>query len=211
MLDGHIHDDQITASSAIAQRFAPKFARPNSSSSSSWWSPAWRNWRHGHPNQALNNGQNYIQIDFRQKTRLVSIEFKSIKNQRSIHTYHLDYSFDGKVWYQGTNTTKILYNNVDDQNIKAIGESRLQWPIEARLIRIIIDSVSSSKTTKTTTTIMTKKQKIDSNSKGNIHNQYLAVKFELYGCYLKELESSTRPASTECKLICFFVSLSHCF
>lgn len=202
MSDGHIHDDQITASSAISQRFAPKFSRPNLSSS--FWSPAWRNWRHGHHNQA--NEQHYIQIDFRQKTRLVRIEFKSIKNQRNIHMYHLEYSFDGNVWYLGSNSTKIIYNNVgNDENIKAIGESWLEKPIEARLIRLIIDSVSTITTKPTKTATMKMKQKID--FKDNVHNQYLAVKFELYGCYLKELESSTRPASNECKFVFRFLNI----
>ncbi|OTF74882.1 hypothetical protein BLA29_006286 [Euroglyphus maynei] len=58
-------------------------------------------------------------------------------------------------------------------------------------------STSSSSSSSSAMAKMKMKQKID--FKDNNHNQYVAVKFELYGCYLKELESSTRPASNECK------------
>lgn len=150
MANGKILDGQLSASSAVGRQFSPQNARPNAES---FWSPWIRNW----------NSEHYIQIDFKIPTRLYRVVYYSVDGMRRITKYHIKYSYDGYVWYNGTNATDLVYNG-------QIGDSLVQKPIEARFVRFVIDSVNRIGGKET-------------------ENQYIAVKFELFGCYLENNHS----------------------
>lgn len=109
-----------------------------------------------------NGRKEYLQIDFGRKTRVVSLSFKSIRGLRRVATFHLLYSNDGNVWRTAANRSHITYHG-------ETGESIVKHPAEARFYRIVLEEIEAS-------------------NKGK--QQYVSVRFELYGCYLETQASN---------------------
>lgn len=111
-----------------------------------------------------NGRADYLQIDFGRKTRVVRVLYRSVRGMRRVATFHLMYSNDGRVWHTAANRSQITFNKDD-------GQSVIKRPAEARYYRFVIDEIESNTKTK---------------------NQYVAVRLELFGCYLEEMNNESK-------------------
>lgn len=164
MSNGEIRDAQISASSAVSVDFAPSFARLNSER---YWAPAMLD--------AMQNQQHYLQIDFRRRTRVVRFTFKSIKGLKRVARFHLCSSNTG-IDFECDSATKNSMT-IKWEGTTGLGQAKIIKPKEARFLRFVIDEVEG------TSASSKRGRKKEQSGVGS----YVAVRLELFGCYLEPM------------------------
>lgn len=166
MTSGEIGDAQISASSAVSIDFAPTFARPNSDR---YWAPAMFDTSH------QQQQQHYLQFDFRRRTRVVRLTFKSIKGLKRVARFHLCSSDTGVDFECATKSTVAI----QWERNTGLGQAKIAKPREARFFRFVIDEVEATSTGG--------KRGRKKEQQGAVSGGYVAVRLELFGCYLEDV------------------------